>query len=137
MISRLIHIIFHLRKVLTANGKRRFWYSLYHIILMAIACGLFYYAYWFVSYNEIILETSGLGIYVGYIIAMIVAAIVGLYCVIEGVLAQVVTFVTSFIGIFIPKQHLFNFLAFLISGATVAVLGYVVYYIVMNTGLIA
>ncbi len=93
---------------------------------MAAAIGLGLFIYWgFKNVGSYFGSNFWYGI--GICIAMGFAFAIGLYLLIEGVLAQLVTAVTALIGVFVPKNHLYNLLAMFVSSASLALGAFAVY----------
>lgn len=126
MISSILRLFAHVGKVTVANGKKRLAYSFLHILLVAIAVGLVLFIYWGIQ-NFAAYMTQNLLYGIGIIVGIAVAIFLAIYFVIQGVVSQIIVLITGFIGIFVPKNHLTNFLAFLVALVSLAAAAYAIY----------
>lgn len=119
---KILKIFSHITKMITATGKMRIFYAFVNVILVLIAFAAGYGIYFFVNHIG-----DSIGYFIGGIIGIIFCFGVAVTSFLQGAIAEIVLTIMSFIGTFVSKERLNNFIAF-----SLTIIIYIIVIIVIN-----
>lgn len=115
----LFHFIGHILGVCAASGGKRLAYSFLHILSIALMAGCFYGVWYLANNGKTFLEGAGCGGVVFSWIGIVICAAAGVLFLLQGLVAQLVTFVTGLIGLGKEGERLPNLFAALVALASI------------------
>ena len=104
---KIFNILRHISNIVVASGKKRIFYTIINALVLAAAFFSCYGIYYFVKH----LYDSTYAL-IGGAIGIVICTAIAISSFLEGVVSQLVLTVMSFIGIFVSKERLNNFIAF-------------------------
>ena len=119
---KIFSVLRHITRMVTASGKMRIFYVFANVFLVLISiaagCGIYFFV------NHI---GDSLGYFILGIIGIILCIGVAITSFLQGVIGEIVLTVMAFVGIFISKEKLNNFISF-----TLTILVYIVVITLMS-----
>ena len=119
---KLFNILRHISNIVIASGKKRIFYTIINALVLAAAFASSYGIYYFISH----FQDSAYAL-IGGAIGIVLCTAIAISSFLEGVVSQLVLTVMSFIGIFVSKERLNNFIAF-----SLTIIIYIIVIIVIN-----
>lgn len=104
---KIFNILRHISNIIVASGKKRIFYTIINALVLAAAFFSCYGIYYFV--NHLYDSTYAL---IGGAIGIVICSVIAISSFLEGVVSQLVLTIMSFIGTFVSKEKLNNFIAF-------------------------
>ncbi len=118
----LFQFIGHILAVCSASGPKRLAYSFLHIVSIAIMAGCFYGVWYLANNGERFLQGAGCGGLIFSWIGIVLCALAGILFLLQGFVAQLVTFVMGLIGLGKEGERLSNLFAALVALASIVAL---------------
>ena len=119
---KLFNILRHISNIVIASGKKRIFYTIINALVLAAAFASSYGIYYFISH----FQDSAYAL-IGGAIGIMLCTAIAISSFLEGVVSQLVLTVMSFVGIFVSKERLNNFIAF-----SLTIIIYIIVIIVIN-----
>ncbi len=119
---KLFNILRHISNIVIASGKKRIFYTIINALVLAAAFASSYGIYYFISH----FQDSAYAL-IGGAIGIVLCTAIAISSFLEGVVSQLVLTVMSFVGIFVSKERLNNFIAF-----SLTIIIYIIVIIVIN-----
>lgn len=119
---KLFNILRHISNIVIASGKKRIFYTIINALVLAAAFASSYGIYYFISH----FQDSAYAL-IGGAIGIVLCTAIAISSFLEGVVSQLVLTVMSFVGIFVSKEKLNNFIAF-----SLTIIIYIIVIIVIN-----
>lgn len=119
---KLFNILRHISNIVIASGKKRIFYTIINALVLAAAFASSYGIYYFISH----FQDSAYAL-IGGTIGIVLCTAIAISSFLEGVVSQLVLTVMSFVGIFVSKERLNNFIAF-----SLTIIIYIIVIIVIN-----